>query len=164
MHDLVDRQARYGHREDGLRFYCAEANRLIAELAEMPNVDLRWGEGRWCLAHGYLALSPSLDWLSTHPDQDRFPCTCSPVGKPPSGAPPAGTIVDGGDYWVIELDLRLQRELLVVPLQKLVRRIKSGGLAAGHLPLAYNVDWHVRSAGRQLAEGVVLQWGSGASR
>lgn len=163
-HDVVDRMPWYGDREDGLRFYCAEANRLIAVLAEMPNIDLRWSEGRWCLAHGYAALKPSLDWIGSHPGEDRFPCVCDQYGEPAPGAAPAGFVVADGERWLVELDLRQSRERLVAPLRRLVRLVEIDKLTPGPLPLAYNVDWNVRQAGQKLGAGAVLRWGSEVSR
>jgi len=158
-HAVADKTARYGWREDGLRQICGETNRLLATLELMPNVDLRWSEGDWCLAH--IAIqSPSLEWLSDHPGEDSFPCICEepPRGRPEPGvggigAQPAGRVVPHRGRFVVELDTRVEREELAGPLRGLLERLAAGQVTrAAYLSPAYSVSAEAYMLGKQIAE------------
>lgn len=145
QHRAVDRRSRtYGEHEDRARAWCEVANQLVAELAAMPGIDVRWSECRWCLA-GQGHIIPTLDWDVAHPGEG-MPCLCDDFPPPlgdgthRSGAQPAGWIVntdDGG--WLVELDLRQPRDRLAGPLRHLLDDLRAGRITESrYLEPAYS--------------------------
>jgi len=139
-HCVADKTPGYGEKEDGMRFLCAEVDRLFEEISAMPHVDVRWQEMPWCLAHS--PVEPPLSWfLAT--GEEEFRCICDE--HPPiysAGAQPAGWIVEGADEgdWLIELDLRQPRERLGSPLREVRTALRAGEAKPGYLRHAYAVS------------------------